>query len=1390
MTHATRPKLPARAAAVVLAAALLAGGPASGDDTLLFKIQSGKPYVYFIIDTSTSMNLKADDTWLPGSGDDAQSKFQQIKQALLQVLIETYQENGDTIHFGLATYNQDQLRVRGKHWLYRVQSASANLTDLGYPRKGSLLTFGTHFATATPGEAGSCGAPLATGTTAALDVVDRFSKLSPSDPDGDGILAYAPTTLWVAKGSQTYKLVVEHESGAFGPGVLQVRFTSQKATFSAGTCTLSGAVESVVSHLDYATEFLMSDEMVTNSAQFADCGPQQGGGGGNAENKQEQSRGIGWTWQDVEAAGTCGPGNKPFSGQGWESNYDSVPTRSGPGFDEIEDEDPLAPGSPYKVKQDTTLDSAIVLDRGDMLPLHWDLTNREALFRRLAPNWFEGVPFPELEFRAAPYFEDAPRSDGFFHLEDPDLRPLVPFGASPLNKAIVDFRCWYIGSDDQKCKASFQPFGSGWDDVAVQKDFAEWGCRRPFLIVIGDGEAHGDTNDATSAVASLKQTRVKTWAIDFGGTCASNSTYHSLAHAGNGQCLTPQSYGELVEALRKIVGEIQQATKAFASAAVPTVQADVEEKVFLSNFNPLRNEPVWMGRMTAFLKPVPLTAESTPDVTVPCTDEDDVGCFLWDAGAQLLAQTPLNPNDSPLGSGPDQRRIFYSRLTENGRWPATRMSFAAIPFTAPSGANQEERFDLYRGMGLAFAPVEVDATTNQTAQAASVEVTKEAVARKTADLAETPTNPGDDVPYVLGDVFHSNPVVTGGPSNALFFANNVNGYREFAEKHRFRRKMLVVGANDGMLHVFDAGVFRDKDDDGVADSSPLLAAGTRESFDNGTGRELFAFVPRAALRPLKDLYVGSGTNRTWTVDGTVTIADVRIDPLFTGAPDPDDASSSTGPQWRTVLIGGMREGGSGYYALDITQPDTIRDDDDRLPEVPDGTYVPNCFAGGPQCGPVPFPSQLWEFTDSVYEPAAGKVHRLNEDGDGGPDLAQTWSIPNIGRLRLIENGSPVDKYVAVFGGGLDTSNLAGNWLYMVDIETGSAIYKQKLVEPGGAGGGAAPAEPAAVDTDGDGYLDRIYLGTNRGLMYRVDLRGPAGELPELAPLTLDTAQGLPAGVGPVTVQRIPASDVRFAPRVVFKAQLDAVTPSVPERPIFYRPSVMFIARRNEYALAFGVGNRHDLWSSEGQAGRFYVMRDDIPVADKTTFYTEADLQLIDPLAAATNTDFVTDPGVTGKGWFLPLGADEKLITNPFALSGVLVFTVFDPDVLIIPGQGQQEPTCRRTGDSRIFAVNATNGNGLLYDTNLLPTRFTVIQDFVTEPYIEQGQAATAPGDATRYPPVAPHLDKVMSELRKLFPSNCKFANYRLDVKTLASDTGIIHIAPVPICIIEKNWKEF
>ena len=90
------------------------------------------------------------------------------------------------------------------------------------------------------------------------------------------------------------------------------------------------------------------------------------------------------------------------------------------------------------------------------------------------------------------------------------------------------------------------------------------------------------------------------------------------------------------------------------------------------------------------------------------------------------------------------------------------------------------------------------------------------------------------------------------------------------------------------------------------------------------------------------------------------------------------------------------------------------------------------------------------------------------------------------------------------------------------------------------------------------------------------------------------------------------------------------------------------------------------------------------------------------------------------------------------------------------------------------------------------TRWFDIADFVTEPYVEQ--SATKNPERPGGGDTADDLDAdqlaIMEELKTLFPSNCKFANYRLDIKTLSSDTGIHLIAPVPICIVEKNWKEF
>ena len=115
------------------------------------------------------------------------------------------------------------------------------------------------------------------------------------------------------------------------------------------------------------------------------------------------------------------------------------------------------------------------------------------------------------------------------------------------------------------------------------------------------------------------------------------------------------------------------------------------------------------------------------------------------------------------------------------------------------------------------------------------------------------------VPRLLGDIVNSNP--------------------------QFRAGVLYVGANDGMLHAFDAT----------------------------TGDELFAYVPSTLLQPdpgddfspLSRLPDPNYSHR-YFVDGTVSVVDMA----FMG----DD---------RTVLVGSLGAGGRAVFALDVSNPESF-----------------------------------------------------------------------------------------------------------------------------------------------------------------------------------------------------------------------------------------------------------------------------------------------------------------------------------------------------------------------------------------------------------------------------------------------------------------------------------
>ena len=139
---------------------------------------------------------------------------------------------------------------------------------------------------------------------------------------------------------------------------------------------------------------------------------------------------------------------------------------------------------------------------------------------------------------------------------------------------------------------------------------------------------------------------------------------------------------------------------------------------------------------------------------------------------------------------------------------------------------------------------------------------------------------------ILGDIIHSTPKYVGPPSLSYLF----DDYLTFKSNNSGRAARVYVGANDGMLHAFDA------------------------SSDPTQGQEVFAYVPSTVIGNL-DKLADLNYTHTYFVDGELDVTDVY------GSYD----GCTTSPCWRTVLVGALGAGGKGFYGLDVTTPPTTTD---------------------------------------------------------------------------------------------------------------------------------------------------------------------------------------------------------------------------------------------------------------------------------------------------------------------------------------------------------------------------------------------------------------------------------------------------------------------------------
>lgn len=467
-------------------------------------------------------------------------------------------------------------------------------------------------------------------------------------------------------------------------------------------------------------------------------------------------------------------------------------------------------------------------------------------------------------------------------------------------------------------------------------------------------------------------------------TPAANSptAVDDLWHAGIngfGGYLSAQDPGALVTALADVLADVGARVTSSSSVAANTTSIQTGTRIYQARFD----SGSWTGQLLSY------TLSSSGAVS---------GTFEWDAAVKVTAQTAASS---------DSRVI----LTRNGggvpfQWASLSASQQNALRTPPLGgaldaaAVGQQRLEYLRGWS----------------------------ANEGSGASQFRARPSGK----LGDIIDSNPWYVGQPQ-AGYSDEDHPGYSAFRASFLARTPVIYLGANDGLLHGFDASV----------DSVTNLPTAT-------SGNEVLGYVPARLFDKLSKL-----TGQTYNGSHQYY---VNSSPMLGDA----DFSGVLGTGWRTVLVSGLGQGGQGYFALDVTNPADFT-------EANASTLA------------------LWEFTDQD-DPDLGytfnqpTVQRLNGLS------AQIVKMNNNKWAVVVGNGynnTQADGNVSTTGHGVLyilflSSSYSGTWTLGTDyikLDTGSG----SVASPNGL------ATPLPVDTNGDKKVDVIYAGDLNGNMWKFDV---------------------------------------------------------------------------------------------------------------------------------------------------------------------------------------------------------------------------------------------------------------------------------------------------------------
>jgi type IV pilus assembly protein PilY1 len=532
-------------------------------------------------------------------------------------------------------------------------------------------------------------------------------------------------------------------------------------------------------------------------------------------------------------------------------------------------------------------------------------------------------------------------------------------------------------------------------------------------------------------------------------TPASNSINNiaDLAHAavnGHGDFFSVKSPQDLAAGFAKAISEINARTTGTAAASVNASVIAVGAVGFGTSYN----TGDWSGQLEA----AALQSDGSLDSCTP----------LWNAASgSCPTDTTITFSAGTLDTAFHSKTGYTSRAVYTDAYnPANPTPFTSFQFTSANVGN-------------------LDATETAGLKLPTLGGGNDTLANRINYLLGD--NEFEGAPFrarttsILGAIIHSQPVYVGYPTGNYFAfpsgtaeataaaastGSDDKSYDSFVTRHANRAPTVYVGANDGMLHAFNAPVPQCT---GTFDANGNC---TNYAFPSGSnpGQEDWAFIPRAVYANLGNL-TGANFQFRPTVDATPVTRDVFF-------------SESGHGEWHTLLAGGVGLGGRGVYALDITG------------------------AANSSAQPTK-PTVQWEFDSDMTAATSGC--KSNVGSCNANDLGYTVSQPNIGRLAngtwvvLVPNGyfpdcSTPDFPTADVSSCQAIAAQAPGWsasapysaVFVLDAQTGAVIAELKTPQISGVTSFGL-ATPVMGDYQNDQIDDVAFAGDAMGNLWRFDL---------------------------------------------------------------------------------------------------------------------------------------------------------------------------------------------------------------------------------------------------------------------------------------------------------------